>query len=107
MPERMTIREASTDDIKQIQVVRNSVKKNTLSDPGLVTDEDCIEFITVGGKGWVCEIDREIVGFAIVDLKDRNIWALFVSPEFERRGIGRQLHDIMLGWYFQQSKDNV
>jgi hypothetical protein len=39
----------------------------------LVTDEDCIEFITVRGKGWVCEIDNTIVGFAIVDLKESNI----------------------------------
>ena len=29
----MVIREAEIDDIKQIQVVRNSVKENTLSDP--------------------------------------------------------------------------
>ncbi|NEU08181.1 GNAT family N-acetyltransferase [Flavihumibacter sp. R14] len=103
----MTIREASIEDIKQIQFVRNSVKENTLSDPNLVTDEDCIEFITERGKGWVCEIDHEIVGFAIVDLKDKNIWALFLRPEFEKQGIGRQLHDTMLGWYFQQSKSSI
>jgi hypothetical protein len=43
-----------------------------------VTDEDCEEFITVRGKGWVCEIDNQIVGFT-VDLKDNNIWALLLS----------------------------
>lgn len=41
----MMIREATIDDIKQIQIVRNSVTENTLSDPGLVTDEDWEEFI--------------------------------------------------------------
>jgi len=65
----MIIREAKIEDIKQIQIVRNSVTENTLSNPNLVTDEDCKEFITVRGKGWVCEIDKEIVGFAIADLK--------------------------------------
>ena len=84
----MTIREAVIEDIKQIQRVRNSVTENTLSSPNLVTDKDCEEFITVRGKGWVCEIDNQIVGFAIADLKDNNIWALFLQPEFENLGIG-------------------
>jgi len=103
----MIYREAKIDDIKQIQIVRNSVKENTLSDPNLVTDEDCIEFITVRGKGWVCEIDKRIVGFAIADLKENNIWALFLDPEFEKKGIGQKLHKIMLDWYFTQTKNKV
>jgi GNAT superfamily N-acetyltransferase len=103
----MIIREAKTDDIKQIQVVRNAVKENTLSDPLLVSDADCVEFITVRGKGWVCEIDGSVVGFSIVDMKDSNIWALFIDPDFEKRGIGRQLHNIMIDWYFTQTKENV
>ena len=103
----MTIREAVTNDIKQIQVVRNSVTENTLSDPNLVTDKDCEEFLTVRGKGWVCEIDNKIVGFSIADLKDNNIWALFLQSEFENKGIGRKLHDMMLEWYFEQTKNNV
>ena len=43
----MIIREAKIDDIKQIQIVRNSVTENTLSNPNLVTDEDCEEFISL------------------------------------------------------------
>ena len=81
----MMIRAAKIDDIQQIQIVRNSVKENTLSNPNLVTDKDCEEFISVRGKGWVCEIDQQIVGFAIADLKENNIWALFVDPEYERK----------------------
>lgn len=103
----MNIREAKISDIKQIQIVRNSVTENTLSDPGLVTDEDCEESMTKRGKGWVCEIDNQIVGFAIADLKENNIWALFLDPKFERKGIGQQLHKVMLDWYFTQTKDTV
>jgi GNAT superfamily N-acetyltransferase len=72
-----------------------------------VTDEDCEEFITVRGKGWVCEMDNQIVGFAIADLKGNNIWALFIDPKFEKKGIGRQLHKIMLDWYFSKTKNKV
>ncbi|AEA45777.1 GNAT family N-acetyltransferase [Fluviicola taffensis] len=103
----MIIREAKIEDIPQIQFVRNSVTENTLSDPNLVTDEDCEEFITVRGKGWICEIDSKIVGFSIADLKEHNIWALFLHPDFEKQGIGRKLHDIMLNWYFNQTKETV
>jgi GNAT superfamily N-acetyltransferase len=103
----MIFREAVVEDIVQIQMVRNSVKENMLSNPALVTDEDCKEYLTVRGKGWVCVIDDWIVGFAIADLKEKNIWALFVHPDFEGRGIGKSLHDTMLGWYFDQTKETV
>lgn len=103
----MIIREARVEDIPQIQVVRNSVKENTLSNPDFVTDKDCEEFMTVRGKGWVCEINGKITGFSIVGLRENNIWALFVDPDFEKKGIGKKLHDIMLDWYFTQTNEKV
>ena len=103
----MIFREATINDIKQIQKVRNSVKENALSDPSLVTDKDCEEFLTNRGKGWVCEVDETVVGFAIADLEGNNIWALFVQPEFEKRGIGKILHAEMLNWYFNQTEQKV
>lgn len=102
----MVFREAKKNDISQIQIVRNSVKENTLSDPNLVTDKDCEVFMFERGRGWVCEIGGNIVGFAIADLVESNIWALFLDPKYEKIGIGRKLHDMMLDWYFLQ-KDTV
>ncbi len=101
------IREANIKDIKEIQLVRNSVKENILSNPNLVTDEDCEEFLTRRGKGWVCEVDGKIQGFAIADLKESNIWALFLHPDYEKMGIGTELQNQMLEWYFQQGKEKV
>ena len=46
---KFNFREASINDISQMQVVRHLVKENTLSDPALVTDKDCKEFITLRG----------------------------------------------------------
>ena len=103
----MTIRVAEIDDIKQIQIVRNSVKENMLSNPNLVTNKDCEEFLTERGKGWVCEIDHKIIGFSIVDFKENNIWALFLLPNFENQGIGKQLQKTMLDYYFSQTKETV
>jgi len=103
----MIYREAKTTDIPQIQIVRHTVKENTLSNPALVTDAYCEAFITQRGKGWVCEVDDEIVGFSIVDLQDNNIWALFLRPKFEGKGIGKKLHRLMMDWYFSQTKEKV
>lgn len=99
----MIFREARVSDIPQIQGVRNSVKENTLSDPALVTDKDCEDYMFNRGKGWVCEMEGRVVGFAIADLVDHNVWALFVQPGFDGRGIGKRLHDDMLDWYFSQT----
>lgn len=103
----MNIRIAEIKDIPQIQVVRNLVKENRLSDPALVPDSDVEDYIVRRGRGWVCEINEQIVGFAIADLVDNNIWALFVAPDFEKLGIGKKLHDEMINWYFVQTNKAV
>jgi len=103
----MIFREAQAADITQIQIVRNSVTENTLSNPDLVSDEDCLEFITKRGKGWVCIVDNKVVGFSIVDLQENNIWALFLKPKYEKKGIGTRLHELMLNWYFAQTRVDV
>ena len=103
----MLFREAVAADISQIQIIRHSVKENVLSNPALVTDQDCEEYISIRGKGWVCETRGRVVGFSIVDLVEHNIWALFVHPDYEGKGIGKRLHDIMLDWYFSQTNNTV
>jgi GNAT superfamily N-acetyltransferase len=103
----MEFRLATKEDIPQIQEVRHSVTENVLSDPALVTDEDCVEYLFKRGRGWVCVQDDKIVGFAIADLVGKNIWALFVRPEFEKKGIGKKLHELMMNWYFSQSMETV
>lgn len=103
----MIFREATIEEIQQIQVVRNSVKENMLSNPALVSDDDVKEYITERGKGWICLIDDNVVGFSIADLKEKNIWALFVHPDYDKKGIGAALHRMMLDWYFEQTNETV
>jgi GNAT superfamily N-acetyltransferase len=84
-----------------------SVKENILSNPLLVTEDDYVRFITTDGRGWICEEDGRVVGFAIVDTIKKNIWALFIHPDNEQNGLGKQLHQLMLDWYFKNYSEKL
>ena len=98
----MEFRKATLADIPGMSRVRMAVNENVLSDPGRVTAESYRQMLVENGAGWVCEVNQTIVGFAIVDLSVSNIWALFIDPEYEGKGIGRKLHDMMLNYSFEQ-----
>lgn len=95
----MALRRAVAADIPGIQRVRASVKENRLVST-TISDEDVRVAIEETGRGWVVEEGGEVAAFAIGDATTGNIWALFVRPESERRGYGRQLHDAMIDWLF-------
>lgn len=103
----MILREAAIEDIAQMHVVRTSVTENQLSNPELISEKDYEEYLIIRGKGWVVEAGSLIVGFAIVDLIENNVWALFIQPAFEKKGIGRLLHDEMLNWYFNKTMKTI
>jgi GNAT superfamily N-acetyltransferase len=86
----MGIRRAIQGDVARIMEIRHSVRENRLSDPNLVTGKDCSEFIE-RSEMWVWEEDGIVQAFAAGDIRDGWIWALFVAPEYEGRGIGKAL----------------
>ena len=86
----MGIRRAIQSDVARIMEIRHSVRENRLSNPNLVTADDCAEFIE-RSEMWVWEEDGIVQAFAAGDIRDGWIWALFVAPEYEGRGIGRAL----------------
>ena len=91
------VRVAVRSDIEAIQKVRASVHENRLVST-VITDEDVRIAIEETGRGWVVDKDGDVVAFAIGNATNGNIWALFVDPEHEGRGYGRQLHDTMVAW---------
>ncbi len=103
----MVIREALISDILQIQKIRRAVKENRLDESTIISDQLVAEYITRRGKGWVCEKGDALLGFAIVDMQDNNVWALFVHPDAEGQGVGSSLHKVMLDWYFKNGKKEI
>ena len=103
----IVVRVAGEADIPEMHRIRMSVRENELTDPSTVQLQHYEEMLSRRGRGWVAEVDGRIAGFAIVDLEERDIWALFVQSEFEGRGIGRQLHGVMLDWAFSTGVEQV
>ncbi|MBL8201245.1 MAG: GNAT family N-acetyltransferase [Chromatiales bacterium] len=96
----MEIRPATPDDIPAMHRIRLAVRENALRDPSRVRPADYAALLAGSGRGWVAIVEGNLVGFGIADASNRNVWALFVAPGFEGRGIGRRLHDEMLDWLF-------
>ena len=87
------IRPAIRADISRIFEIRDSVSENRLTDPESVTEEDAAWYVDNDAL-WVWqEDDGTINGFAAGDPRDGWVWALFVAPGEEGRGIGRALLD--------------
>jgi GNAT superfamily N-acetyltransferase len=103
----MKIRVATEADIPEMGRVRMSVRENRLDSLSSLNAGDTERMLRGDGCGWVGEVDGRIVGFAIADLSGANVYALFIEPEFERRGIGRLLHDTMMDWFFSRQVRSV
>lgn len=84
------IRDAVAADITRIFEIRMAVAENRLSDPSRVTAAD-VQRCLDDGEMWVWEDDGRIKGFSATDTRDGSVWALFIDPPFEGRGIGQAL----------------
>lgn len=73
-----------------MHALRGRVSENRLSDPQLVAEDSYPPYLA-RGAAWVAETEAGLAGFAILDLAAASVWALFVAPEAEGKGIGRAL----------------
>ena len=100
------LREATRTDVPGIQRVRHSVLENRLVS-ATIPDEAVIDAMEKTGRGWIVEVDGQVVGFAIGSAVTGNIWALFVDPAHEARGHGRRLHDEMIAWLWSRGLERL
>ena len=78
---------ACAGDIPAMSAIRLAVQENRLSDPTRITAQMYADYLDLLGRGWVCERDGAITGFAYADRAGGSIWALFVDPAHEGAGI--------------------
>ena len=91
----MIIRPATTADINEIFAIRTSVRENHLSLEQLkhmgITEESIGSILDEDECAWIAEAEGAPVGFAMADAEDGSVFALFVRPEWENKGVGKQL----------------
>lgn len=95
-------RTARPADIPAMSAIRLAVGENKLRDPARITPEMYADYLGALGRGWVCERDGVIAGFAYADRGKGAIWALFVDPFHEGAGIGGQLLALATDYLFEQ-----
>ena len=75
----------------------NALSKEDLRRLG-ITPETVREMMRTSHRGWLCEVDGKVVGFAMGNGKTGEMWVIAVLPGYEGRGIGAELMDRVEGW---------
>lgn len=97
---------ATAADMPGISHVRTSVAENHLSREQLdargITNDAVAASFEQDSRGWVAVASETVVGFSLADRATRSIFALFVLPGCEQRGIGSRLLNDATRWLFEQ-----
>lgn len=90
-----TLRPASVSDIELLFDIRTSVKQNHLSREQMhemgITAHTLGDAIRTSPCAWIAELAEEAAGFAMVDSEEGEVFALFVYPWHEGKGVGQLL----------------
>lgn len=107
----MFIRVADATDVAGLFRVRLSVNENKATMVDLekygVTPESLPKMLLNKGRGWVAEVDGVIRAFSMADAEKSTIFALFIEPGFEGKGIGRKLMDKAETWLAEMGCEQV
>jgi GNAT superfamily N-acetyltransferase len=99
-------RAAKLADIPALMEIRGAVAENRLVHLRLESG-DYVQALTLEGHGFVAEADGQLVGFACGRPVHKDIWALFVRPAYEGRGIGSALLGLTVQWLFMQGLEEI
>jgi len=105
------VREATPDDVDAMFDVRTSVRENLLNEEQMrqlgITRDSVAAGLRSNLKGWIIEQDGQAAGFSLADRNTSSIFALFVRPEFERRGLGSALLQAAVSWLWGEGKERI
>jgi GNAT superfamily N-acetyltransferase len=101
-----SFRQIELADIPELFRVRVATDQNSLSLEQLAAlgiSETTVREKLVGSyKGWLCEDEGEIVGFAMGDRSSGEMWVTAVLPTHLGRGIGGTLLEKVDDWLFAE-----
>jgi GNAT superfamily N-acetyltransferase len=110
-PGDFIIREAQPADLSGIAIVRTSVRENLLNPEQLaargITLASVAASLAAECKGWVAVLDGRIVAFSIANRETASIFALFVLPDYESKGLGQRLLALAVQWLWDQGANRL
>ncbi len=104
-------REIETGDLEEVFELRvatwhNDNGRQELLDLG-IHPSSVARLLQNSHKGWLCESDAKIVGFAIGDESIGEIWVIAVLKEYEGCGIGKKLMQHVETWLFENDWEEI
>ena len=107
----MRIRAATVSDVEALFDIRTSVGENHQSQEELVsigvTPDSVSQMLCTTSRAWLAEIDGQPVGFSMADGQQGTVFAMFVRPGYEGRGLGRALMCEAEEWLYSQGHNEI
>jgi GNAT superfamily N-acetyltransferase len=102
----MRFRELTQADVPALFPVRGATRENSLSREELadlgITEASVSAMLDITHRGWLCEMDARVVGFAMGNRRNGEIWVIAVLPDYESRGIGKELLRRVDDWLWSE-----
>lgn len=107
----MKYREINKSDVPFLFAVRVATRENALSREQLsklgIDNESVSMMIGTSHRGWLCEVDHRVVGFAMGNRENGEMWVIAVLPGYEGRGIGAELLKRVEDWLWSEGWNDI
>lgn len=109
---RMKFREMTVADLPAAFEVRLSTVENAVTMAELerdfgITPENTAAAMTATVRGWLCEEDGAMLGFAMGERETGEVLVVAVLPAAEGRGVGKGVLGRVRDWLFAEGHDEI
>ena len=107
-----SFREMHASDLPAVFELRVSTRENAVTMEELeedygITPSSLAEAMAADVKGWLCEEEALVVGFAMGDRSNGEVQVVAVRPGHENRGIGKRLLGLVQTWLYEQGHQEI
>ena len=107
-----SFRKMRASDLPAVFELRVSTRENAVTMEELehdygITLASLAEAMAADVKGWLCEEQGLVVGFAMGDRSNGEVQVVAVRPGYEDRGIGKRLLGLVQTWLHEQGHQEI
>ncbi len=78
----------------------NAITLRELEEDYGITRDSLVRDMETHIRGWLCETDGRVAGFAMGDATSGEVQVVAVHPDFEGRGVGKRVLTAVCDWLF-------